>query len=261
MTCKDKSITYLRNFGYSVIRVPKADIQPLQIFIKERGILKPLGELSSILNAEGVAIPSIKQNQAMAAIKGQRSSELSAGVGISILGSIIGAMGGSKLGLDAKFSKSKSITFEFSDVLEDSIEIARLDQFLANADVNPNSRQLAQLLEADEIFVSTSIIKSKKFTIDVKKKNAADASVTVPEIKEIIGGNVSVKAGSDGGNKIEFEGGIPLGFGFQAVQLVYEDGQYRTFNHLNAGQGAVDMPQQGPKYFVSPASFVDVTFN
>jgi hypothetical protein len=194
-------------------------------------------------------------------MKGKRTNELSVGIGLSILGSIIGAMGGTKLGLEAKFEKAKTITFEFSDVLEDSIEIARLDQYLASADVNPNSRQLALLLEADEIFVTTAIIKSNKFNVDVQKKNNVDGGVKIPEIKEIVGGNVEVKAAAGSESKVAFEGKIPLGFGFQAVQLIYENGQYKTFDHLNAGEGAVDMPQQGPKYFTSGGPFVNVSFN
>ena len=262
MTCKDKSITYLKSCGYNVIRVPKADIQPLQIFVSERGILKPLGQLSTILNPGEIPLPSVKQDQVMAGIKGKRTNDLSIGVGISILGNIIGAMGGSKLGLESKFSKARTIAFEFVDVLEDSIEIAKLDQYLANADVNPHSRQLAQLLEADEIFVTTATIKSNKFTIEVKKKNNVDAGVTVPEIKEVVGGNVEVKTSADAENKIAFEGKVPLGFGFQAVQLIYEDGQYKTFDHLDAGEGAVAMVQQeGPKYFSTPAAFTNVSFN
>src|SRR5688572_12003868 len=109
MTFSNKSNTYLKSPGYNVVRLPKADIQPLQIFIKEQGILKPLGELSSILIAGEVSLPSIKQNQPMAGMKGKRTNDLSIGIGISILGNIIGAMGGSKLGLDVKFSKAKTI--------------------------------------------------------------------------------------------------------------------------------------------------------
>ena len=261
MTCKDKSITYLKSLGYNVVRVPKGDIQPLQIFIREQGILKPLGELSSVLNPGEIALPGIKLNQPMAAIKGRRTNELSVGVGLSILGNIIGAMGGTKLGLEAKFSRAKTIAFEFTDVLEDSVEIAQLDQFLTTADVNPNSRHLAQLLEADEIFVTTATIKSNKFGIDVTKKNNVDVGVTVPEIKEIVGGNLDVKTAAAGESKITFEGKVPLGFGFQAVQLIYENGQYKTFDHLNAGEGAVAMPQQGPKYFTTQGAFVSMSFS
>jgi hypothetical protein len=240
MTCKDPSITYLKDVGYNVVRIPKADVQPLQILIKDKRIMKNLGDLSSLLvQGENVALPPIKRDVPMANISGKRTSDLSFGIGISILGTIIGAMGGSKLGLDVKYANARSIAFEFTDVLEDAVEIVKLDQYLGDADVNPGSRYVAELLEADEIYVITAVIKSASVTVEGKKKNDTTVGVSVPEIQEIVGGNIDVKAKGDSEGKITFKGRIPLAFGFQAVQLVYENGRYSTFQPLKAGQGAV----------------------
>ena len=240
MTCKDQSLTFLNGFGYNVVRAPKVDIQPLQLLIREKGIMKNLGELASLLNVGDLApLPGIKRDKQMANISGSRTSDLSAGVGISILGNIIGAMGGSKLGLEAKYAQAKTISFEFADVLEDSLEIVMLDQFLAGADVNPLSRFVANLLEADDIFVITAVIKSQSISVLSKKKNDTAVVVSVPEIKEIVGGNVDVSTKSGSESTITFSGKVPLVFGFQAIQLTYEDGQYKTFKHLKPGGGAV----------------------
>lgn len=263
MACKDRAITYLKSIGYNVVRVPKVDIQPLQILINEKGFLKPLGELSTLLlSGSQVNLPSIKRNGQTANISGQRTSDLSFGVGISILGSIIGAMGGSKLGLDAKYSQAKTIAFEFLDVLEDSIQIAELDQFLSDADVNPHSRYIAQLLEADEIYVTTATIKSNKINVEGKKSNKKNINVSVPEIKEIVGGTIEVTSQGENNSKVTFQGSIPLVFGFQAVRLVYEEGKYTSFKHLGAGEGAVSIsgdPQ--PEYLSTQAAFVNLSSN
>jgi len=257
MTCKDNSITYLKNSGYSVVRVPKEDIQPLQIFINEKGILKPLGDLSTILKQGEVALPQVQKDKPVAGISGTRSSDLSAGIALSILGSIVGAMGGSKLGLEGKYEKAKSISFEFSDVYEDSISIANLDQYLADADVNPLSRYVADLLEADEIYLTTATIKTNKINIDGKEKSNASLTVDIPEIQKVIGGNINVKAAGGKTNQVTFEGKIALVFGFQAIQLVYEDGRYKTFKHLKAGEGAVSgFGDEQPKYLSQEGAFV-----
>jgi hypothetical protein len=260
MTCKDSSITYLKNAGYNVVRVPKADILPLQILINEKGIMKPLGELSTILKSP-TNLPAIKMNTPLASISGTKTSDLSLGVGISILGNIIGAMGGTKLGLDAKYEKARTISFEFEDVLEDSVSIALLDQYLGEADVDPRSRYVAELLEADEIYVTTATIKSQKFSIDGKQKNNASVTVEVPEIQEIVGGNVKVSGKGKKTSKISFEGTIPLVFGFQAVRLVYENGRYQTFRHLEAGKAAASTKKRARQLLTTPATFINLSFN
>ncbi len=97
----DPLLTYLKSFGYSVIRLPRTDIQPLQVLVREETRLTRLGDLATILRPRGqIALPRLKENVAAAGISGERTRDLSIGVGLSILGSVIGAMGGSNLGLD-----------------------------------------------------------------------------------------------------------------------------------------------------------------
>ncbi|MFC5410853.1 hypothetical protein ACFPMF_16145 [Larkinella bovis] len=247
MFCKDQSITFLKSFGYNVVRVPKADIQPLQILSLKKGILNPLGELSTLLLAGNQAnLTTIRRDIPTANISGQKTSELSLGVGIAILGSIIGAMGGSKLGLETKYSQARTITFEYADVLSDTVEIAALDQFLADADVNPLSQFVSQMLEADDIYVITAVIKSKKFSVEAKKKNGTNVEISIPEIKGIVGGDVSISGQNDTTTKVTFEGPIPLIFGFQAIRLIYEDGKYTAFKSLDAGGGALSATSLEP---------------
>src|SRR5438132_14374872 len=102
--CSDPFLTYLKSFGYCVIRLPKVDIKPLQILTKRGSDLERLGELETLLvSGSNIPAPPTKENVRAANISGQRTSDLSIGVGLSILGSVIGAMGGSKLGLDVKY--------------------------------------------------------------------------------------------------------------------------------------------------------------
>jgi hypothetical protein len=260
MTCKDSSITYLKSIGYNVVRIPKGDIHPLQMLTKQNGVLKQLGDVASVFAPGGTPVPKIKRNSPVADISGNQTSDLSVGIGLSILGNIIGAMGGSKLGLEAKFEKAKTLSFEFLDVVEDSVAIAMLDKFLGDADVNAAGRYVSQLLEADEVYVITATIKTNKFNVEGKQKNKTAVTVQVPEIKEIIGGNIDVGKKAAKSSKITFQGKISLVFGFQAVQLIYEDGVYSSLKHLKAGQGAVALKNTNPTYLMNEGPFVNVSF-
>src|SRR5207344_980221 len=128
--CNDPYLKSLRSFGYNVIRLPKADVAPLQLLAKSGDSLGRIGDLATVILPRGsIALPTMKRDTAVASLSGQRSGDLSLGIGLSILGTIIGAMGGSKLGLDLQYKNAKSVTFEFQDVLEDRIEVAALDQY------------------------------------------------------------------------------------------------------------------------------------
>lgn len=240
MFCNDPYITYLKSFGYSVIRLPKADIKPLQVLSRQGKDLNRLGDLASLLvSGSNVPLPPLSENVRAANICGQRTSELSAGVGLSIMGDIISAMGGSKLGLDTKYKGAKSAVFELQDVYEDKVEIIKLDQFLADSDVNPFSKHVAEMLEADELYITTATLKSNKFTLEAKKSGGHNLDVNIPEIQGVVGGNVKVMGANDVTSKVTFESPIPLVFGFQAVRLYYDQGRYTAYKPLAAGDSAM----------------------
>ena len=261
MFCRDPFITYLKSFGYNVIRLPKVDIKPLQLCIRDGKQLERLGDMASLLESGGnVPLPPIVPDQRAGNISGQRTNNMSIGLGLSILGSIIGAMGGSKLGLDVTYKTAKSASFEFQDVYEDSIEVLSLDKYLTDADISPFATHAARLLEADDLFVITSTIKSSKFTVEAQKSDGAALEVEVPEIQKIVGGTVKVSGDAKVTTKITYEYSVPLVFGFKVVQLVYDDSNYMRFEMQSPGDVALrelgQTTEAEEKHWVSESAFV-----
>jgi len=238
MSCGDPYLKSLRSHGYNVVRVPKADVRPLQLISRNGRTLDRIGELATVLPPDGpVPLPPVTAGTPLASLSGHQSGALSPGIGLSVLGSIVGAMGGSKLGLDLQYKSARSVTFEFLDVLEDRIEVAALDQYLSVADVSPFSAHVARLLEADQLYVTTATIKSNRIAVESRGSGGTAVDVSVPGIKGVVGGNVNVSAGSDRAARVVFEGALALVFGFQAVRLFYEDGRYQRFEVLRDGAG------------------------
>ena len=261
MLCNDPFLTYLKSFGYNVIRLPKADVKPLQVLARQGNDLNRLGDLATLLvTGSNIPLPLLSENTRAANISGQRTSDLSIGVGISIMASIIGGMGGSKLGIDTKYQQAKTAAFEFQDVYEDKIEIIKLDQYLADADVNPFSRYVAELLEADELFVTTATIKSTKFTVEAKKSDSTTLDLSIPEIQGIVGGNVKVSGAAKVTSKVTYESSVPLVFGFQAVRLFYDQGRYTAFEPLTAGavgmKALSQVPSDGAQRLITDSTFL-----
>lgn len=238
MICTDPFVSYLKSYGYNVVRLPKADIQPLQVLSRQGRNLGRLGDLADImLPGEAIALPEIRQDVRAANISGQKTSNFNIGIGLNILGTIIGAIGGSSLGLDLAYKGGRTIQFEFQDVYEDSIKVTALDKFLADADIDPYSRHVANLLEADELYIINSSIKSTKFTVEAYKKDGAALELKIPVIQEIVGGEVKVSGDAETTSQLTYESPEPLVFGFQAVQLFYDQGIYTAYKPLTSGVG------------------------
>jgi len=248
MTCNDPYVKALRAAGYNVIRLPRADVRPLQLLAKAGDTLDRIGDLTAVLLAgPNIALPTVKENTRVASVSGQRTGDLSAGIGLSILGSIIGAMGGSTIGLDVTYRQAESVTFVLEDVFEDRVDIALLDQYLANGDVSPFAAYVGKLLDADRLYVTTATLKSTKVSVETRRSQGSDLDVSLPEIRNVVGGNVKVGGKGDSTSKVTYEGSIPLVFGFQAAQLFYDKGRYERFKVLRDGASLESAPPGEPE--------------
>jgi hypothetical protein len=258
----DPFINALKSFGYNVVRLPKPDMQPLQLLTRNGDNLERLGEMTKLL-VPGAVIqpPSITSGVPVAPITGSRTGDLKIGLGLSILGNIIGAMGGSAIGLDVHYKAAKSATFEFQDVTEDRCDILDLDQFLGDADINPASVFVSKLLDADKIYVLTAVIKSTKFTFDAKGESGTQVDIDVPVIQEAVGGSVTVSKSSGSTAKLTYEGKLPLVFGFQAVQLFFDKGRYTAFKPAAgvAAAAATNVAHPNADYLVTDSTLVRVS--
>jgi len=234
MWCYDPLLSLLESYGYCIIRLPKADVKPLQILLKQGKDLDRIGELTTLLqNGSTIPLPQIIENVSAANISGQRTGNLKIGIGVSLLSGILSAMGGLSVGLETKYRQARTLAFEFHDVLEDRVEIAKIDQYLADADLNPFSRYLSVLLEADQLYITTATIKSHKFTVEAKKSDGGTLALSIPEIQNTVGGNVKVSSQLDTTSRITYEGNTSLVFGFRAIQLFYNQGRYTAFEPLS----------------------------
>jgi hypothetical protein len=238
--CRDPFLSCLETFGYCVVRLPDTALDPLQLLVRRGDDMERLGRLSTVLvPGPHVAMPHVTRGRPAASISGRRTGHLEAGIGLSLLGGVIAAMGGSQIGLDDTYRAARTITFEFRDVIEDSVELAALDQWLADASLSRHSLHLSALLEAGDIHVTTGVIRSCSLTVEARDEQGAIISVQLPALAQVANGRLTVSQAADATAAVVYTGKTPLAFGFRAVRLIYDDGRYNGFEILEAGQAGV----------------------
>ena len=242
MTRPDQSITYLKQHGYCVVRLPRSDIRPLQTLIRTgKKDLQRTGELRDIMSAGKNPLPDIStDNAAPLRISGQQSSATKLEVGLTILENIIAALGGSQASLNAGFKNADSLTFTFENVMEDHADINLIDQFLSTASIRPDQRSVRDALIDDKVYVVNSTIKTTTFTIKASADQDANASLDVPVLQQAAGGSLKVDASRASDGIVSYTGNVPVVFGFQAVRLIFDDDTqtYAALNSLEAGKAA-----------------------
>ena len=85
MARKDQSVMYLRDHGYSVVRLPRSDFHPLQTLIRAgKKDLQRSGELKDLLIMGTNPLPALSvNNTAPLSISGKESSTIKIDIGSS----------------------------------------------------------------------------------------------------------------------------------------------------------------------------------
>jgi hypothetical protein len=241
MSRPDQSITFLKSFGFSVFRVPRASASPLDLLHRQGKDLSRLGTIAQLIAASPVARPVIHRDDHPGVdIEGTETSQINVNIGVTLLGSFIGALGGGNLGLNVGFNRASTVTFRYTGVLEDSIDILALEQFISAGTLDPHipPGTLDKLID-DEVYVTTSILKTSKIVVSAQASNGQSVKLDVPVLQEAVGANLKVEASGAVSSVVTFQGAFPIAFGFQAVQLSFdESGRFLTTQQLPAGDAA-----------------------
>jgi hypothetical protein len=259
MLCVDGTVNYLRTFGYNVIRLPKSGVAPLQLYASDGRTLESLGNITTVFEAgAAIALPKTTGPVAAANFSGRRTSKLDASLGLELLGTIVGAMGGAQIGLKPHYQTAKSVVFQFGEVTEASVEVAGVDQYLTNGRVSPYSTYVSQLLDADDVYVTTGVLYATTLLVTAETKSSVGVEVDVPAVQAAVGTKVEVSAAATSSATVSFAGKEPLAFGFRAVRLLYDDGSYHALGKLPAKttMRAVREPPADTGMLLSPTAFV-----
>ena len=80
--------------------------------------------------------------------------------------------------------------------------------------------------------------------------------------KKLWGGNIGVTTNSNSDSKVTYTGTIPLGFGFKAVRLFYDNGEYQRFDPAADGSIVVSLNESVANdgtLYISTSTFVDIS--
>jgi hypothetical protein len=263
----DPALTYLKQYGYSVVRLPRGDIKPLLLVERDGRELSQLGPVDTVFIPTSKPLPKIRRDVPAADIKGSIKTTLSLGLGLTLLKNFLAAFGATGAGLDLAYSKAKTVTFEFTSLLSDTINITELDQFLATAEEDLSSRHLATLLEADAVYCVGTTLKSKSFLVDAAADSGTKLKLDIPAIQQAVGAKVEVGSTSNSTSKVSYGGSDLLVFGIQAIQLFFDQGKYRAFKPTKPGdvvlrkagkRGKAAKGSKARSYLAPEGAFVDL---
>jgi hypothetical protein len=217
--------------GYNVVAMPKATLAPLQLLAKEGKDLSALGnEIADLFDEDREMMPAIYENEPLEELQGQSQLIFQADSGFQLLKNLLAQLNLGKLEAKAEFKDSDTLVFSFHHAKEDGIKkFLDLDNYISGGIPKvEHFKTYKQKLEKSELFVITSVLKCKEFSIKVLDQNNQNASATF-EVQGGTSANASIKREQDSSLHISYQGDKDLVFAFKAVQIFYDKPKWFEF--------------------------------
>lgn len=265
MARPDPFLNLLKSIGFLPLRLPRSDVQPLQLLNVDGKDLSLLGPLTQAMRGTNAAIPPVEDDIHTAAqVQGTSSSTVKLSIGLNILGNIISALTGQNLDISAAYQHAATLKFEFDDVVISNVSIIALDKYLNSSDIDSSAKQIQDLMIAGDAAVTTAVARTKKYVVSAQDSSGSDISVNVPVIQSLAGGKLSVNTTSGNDKKLAYEGTVPVVFGIQAIRLGFSDaGHITAFTNIVPGAGALrglDVTVRGvPNFLTLPKTFAEIS--
>jgi hypothetical protein len=223
--CKDEITKHLKSFKYNTIYPPRASALPMEILVKHKGGLTRWGYLDDVFQSDE-SLPHVAEDGDTLDIQGQIVGKHNISLGITILGSLISAAGGN-LGIKAVYKTARTLKFQYEQVTRQFVKPVDLDAYISRSAPVDALFTTAELLEDDRLFIFTSVLKARKVVVEADMSGGGCLAIEVPIIQQMVGGNVQVTPENNANTRVGYEGKIPVGFGFKAVKIDYDDGRFR----------------------------------
>jgi hypothetical protein len=236
--CKDPSITFLNQYGYNVVKLPRAGIDPLLVLGRDRS-LEPLGALDTVWKAPASAPSPGKPTRAVN-IDGQKTEKLDLSIGLKMLSNALAAFGATTPSLDVSYKNVRKVQFTLTNVWSVSVAPFVVGEYLASGDLNLSNPVVERFFGNDSstAYIITEVLKSDTISVTASGSQSTAVDVDIPAISGIAGVTPKVEVHSDKAGTLTFKGKEMLTFGFKAMEILYADGRWAVMGTKPSGKMA-----------------------
>jgi hypothetical protein len=239
--CRDKSLSFLNDKGYNVVRVPRAGIEPLDLLGRDQGAMEWLGRLGSLWRSPQ-SLPPILPVQPAADIEGQRTDNLEIGAGLSLLKGVLSVFNAGA-GLDAAYHRASTLEFAYANVTSVRVAPLEIGAFLARGTTDRNNPVIDRYFLGDEAegFVLTEVLKSDRLKVTAKSSHGETIKVDVDQISATLGANARVSVSQGAQSALVYTGNVPVTFAFRLLRIDVEEDRWVTRGAKASGALSFDM--------------------
>jgi hypothetical protein len=220
----DPSITFLNQWGYNVVKLPRAGIEPMDV-IGNDGSSRLIGPIHSMWTPDSAPEPVPGLPVSASQVNGKRTAALDISLGLSVLSGALSAFGATVPSLDVAYHQAKSVQFSYTGVTSTSAVLLDVGNYLAKGKMARENPVVQNYFFAKgaKAYLIVDVLKSNSITVTATDEHGNSIGLDVPAIEGLVGAKVKVSPSSSSSSTITYSGPEPVTFGF-SVQEIWPNG-------------------------------------
>jgi hypothetical protein len=206
--------------GYILLSMPTDQIQPLSLLtlLNKRTANMTGVKIGDLFEANEGPMPHITKNlNVSSTIDQSLSLDVDLKTNLSFLESLLEYV---NLSLSMKFQKESKAKINLLDAKKDIVNEFHLDAFINGGRVKKTAKSFVELLEKNELYVVTDILKCKKFSVEYQNGRDFSGGLSA-ESPGLGGGSLEGKKSTNQSESMVNESESYLTFGVKAYRIFY----------------------------------------
>ncbi|MBD2080622.1 hypothetical protein [Leptolyngbya sp. FACHB-17] len=267
----DQAVDHLNQLGYNALKLPRQNIAPLMVLSRDpqTSICSLFGHISDIVEDPSVPLPKIWENLHAGTISGMRTNRLEFKFGLSILNTLLSAIGAKSAGFESAFGNASTLEFEYENAVLDNVMPASVSAYLRRATPFIDESLIPHFDAPGEAFIIIDVLKSNSFGIRAYRDDGGGIDLNLNAVKEIVGISAKFAIEKKADLKISFKGEEPLGFGFKACPIWVDtvDGKSRfrldpstnqAINFRGATEATAEVEEELTPMLIAPNELMEL---
>jgi hypothetical protein len=224
--CDDQLTKELHSKNFSVVRLPRTNIRPLDLYAIGAAQRPSIGRVQDLWKSDRPQDVITVDEGGAAAITVTETGKLRCGVGVNLLSGAFEELGVKSSKLRSEYEKAKFIKITFNQPRSLRANVAQLGKYLAAGDLdwrNPVVNQFL-LLGGTEVIVVSEVLQSTSISVEAFADRTTVVDLNATAIEQLGTADLKIQADKQRRGVVSYAGKEPVTFAFKAFRLAIVDG-------------------------------------
>lgn len=226
--CRDQLTRELQSKGYSVVRLPRSGIEPLDVYGIQGKQRQALGRVQDLWRTAPLQKGIDVSTGAVSDLSVSETDSMRLSLAFDLLAAALRSFAWNAPKARMAYERAARLKIVFNQPTFRRANMLQLGGYLNDADLHVGSPIIEAFFfsgSADAI-VLTEVLQATSITVEAEDRQGGEVDLDVGLLERLSNGALNTKADKSRLGVVTYTGATPVTFAFKAIRLLIEDGTW-----------------------------------